>query len=220
MDEPLELPRQIGEIDPLLHERVLGVPLAYQVFCWVLVFVCASAFVGCLAVPYLVPGSFDALYLAFPAAVILGWLALGVAVAANRLRDRFVVDDAGISCIGPDGRVVSLPWNEVARVRIRNVLQRMELTDQQRTRRIHVTFQLSEFDTLALFVLQRTSTAIPGPAESPLWILPVGAFLVGAASILIFGGVLLAAWVISLHLLATWLLSLRAAEPAASVGRE
>jgi hypothetical protein len=184
-----------------------------------------AVLVAAYAAPYLVPGSFDALYLAFPASIPAGLLALFGVRTALRMRERFSAGAAGLSVLGPGGASTLVRWEDVASVRQRPWLQRLEVADRS-GRTVFLEYQLTDFDRLAATVAGHAAVRGPGGATRlgsgaerddtarhrshfhagrARWALPALVPVVVLASIAVFGGVLFVAWALAIGLMGGWL---------------
>jgi hypothetical protein len=190
------------DTDQTASNRVHVIPAAYRIIYWSAAGLCAAGVIGCGVVPYFASGSFDAIYFAFFGSLLLGCLTAAGAIHAFRLGDEFRTDELGISCFRPDGTVVHLRWDEIAVVRVRSILERVELADEQRTRKMKLEFQLTDFEELAESIMARTGKSEQARSAVPArhWIGLATALLLPLVSIRFFGGVLILAWLISLKL--------------------
>jgi hypothetical protein len=96
-------------------------------------------------------------------------LTLGVSLAwcvamFKRADDEVVLDESSIVYRVPGRPTLILQWPEIARVRARDLLQRLDLTDVTGTRRIVVAYQMENFGRLRQMIRERTTPpATAGP---------------------------------------------------------
>lgn len=93
-------------------------------------------------------------------AIALGALALGLGFAAfafrvwQRRHERVEVHDAGLTWVRGRDRAITRPWREIAAVRERFWLQRLEVHPPGGARVIHLEYQLGDFDRLRGLILE------------------------------------------------------------------
>jgi hypothetical protein len=129
--------------------------------------------------------AFSAVVFAALAAMLLKWLAimplrqpeifiaimltLGASLAwcvamYKRAGDEVLVDESSIVYRVPGRTPVILSWPEVTRVRARDVLQRLDVSDVTGTRRIVLAYQMENFARLSQIIRERTA---PPPTAGP-----------------------------------------------------
>lgn len=96
-------------------------------------------------------------------------LTLGVSVTwcvamFRRADDEVLVDESSIVYRVPGRTPVILSWPEVTRVRARDVLQRLDVSDVTGTRRIVLAYQMENFARLRQIIRERTA---PPPTAGP-----------------------------------------------------
>ena len=84
----------------------------------------------------------------------------------RRAADEVTLDESSIAYRVPGRTTLILTWPEITRVRARDLLQRLELTDVTGTRRIVVAYQMENFARLRRLIRERTTPPAPiGPPQ-------------------------------------------------------
>lgn len=191
----------------------------YRSLAWAFTGVLVLALLACYGVPVLAQGSFGSLYLGFAGTLVLAPLCVASLASALRLQDRFIVADHGLIRRRAGGGTAVLAWEDVESMRDRPLLNRVEITDRN-GRRTKLKYQITDFEGLAESIAVRiaASGAVPGEAAGPaaaittfhrsgagLFPVPVAAVGMVGVSLLLFGGVLIAVWVLAFGLWLSWL---------------
>jgi hypothetical protein len=94
---------------------------------------------------------------------LFGFLTWCVAMF-RRADDEVTLDESSIAYRVPGRTTLIMSWPEITRVRARDLLQRLELTDVAGARRIVVAYQMENFARLRRLIRDRTTPAAPaGP---------------------------------------------------------
>jgi hypothetical protein len=84
------------------------------------------------------------------------WIAWCVTMV-RRADDEVTLDESGIAYRVPGRPTLMLAWPEITRVRARDLLQRLELSDVTGTRRVVVAYQMADFGRLRQIIRERTA---------------------------------------------------------------
>ena len=84
----------------------------------------------------------------------------------RRADDEATLDESSIAYRVPGRATLIMSWPEITRVRARDLLQRLELTDVTGTRRIVLAYQMENFARLRRMIRERTRPPAPtGPPQ-------------------------------------------------------
>lgn len=214
-----EMPREQALHDHTKLGEQHQVSMGYRWLAWVGTGVLVLALLACYGVPTLLHGSFTRLYISFAGTLVLAPLCVASLASALRLQDRFIVGDRGLIRTRAGGGATVLAWEDVSSMRDRPLLNRVEITDCD-GRRTKLDYRLTDFERLAESVAVRIAEtgAVPGEIEGSTteittfhrggsWLLPAPTLALGVVggSLLVFGGILIVAWVLAFGLWLSWL---------------
>jgi hypothetical protein len=142
-----------------------GYPAFLKVMVWF-----ASIFFSVMAIvaamlPVLEPGVSNLMAFLVTEAIIAPMAAASIWVA-RRMKERVHADDRAIVYEGPDGWLVTLPWDQVAKVVDREILQRLDLHAADGTAVLKLEYQLDHFDRLRSIVMERSKPTALGEVPS------------------------------------------------------
>jgi hypothetical protein len=204
-DQP-EVPRSAAGRTP--HR----VRLDRRIAAWLFVLALFAAFAGCLAVPFLYPLHFQALYGACAAALLTGGATLAAVEHARLLAVQVIIDERGL-LLRLHGKARAMRWEEMRRLRIRSVLQRLEIHDHTSAAPLRLPFALNGYDAIASLIVTRAHTpAEPGASADHVFrarlvdtTTPVVAPVVVLLSIAFYGTVLIIGWLVAVTAVLYWL---------------
>jgi len=110
----------------------------------------------------------------------------------RRADDEVVLDESSIAYRVPGRPTLILSWPEITRVRARDVLQRLDLSDVTGTRRIVLAYQMENFARLRQIIRERTTPAATTGSHQRVFAKSLGAILLPLHWPVVF--VIVAAW--------------------------
>lgn len=142
-----------------LNAKIFAQPRLVRVMSAAGVVICSAACLLALSLPLLMPEHDHRLLIVF-SLVFSGYFLYLSLVTLRRSADTVACTADGLCWRSAKGSSVFIAWDEIGRVEVQNVMQRLVVTDRGETRRIILEYHLQDFGDLRRLVMANQQSSM------------------------------------------------------------